>query len=62
MPRFILLVLCAIGLLQCAAGQSQPPPSAAEIRAIAEQAYTFAYPLVLMEFTRRNAVAAIWRE
>jgi hypothetical protein len=28
----------------------------AEIREIAQKAYVFAYPLVLMEFTRRNAV------
>src|SRR5271165_650082 len=30
------------------------PPSPPETRALAAQAYTFAYPLVLMEFTRRG--------
>jgi len=32
------------------------PPTSGEIRAIAERAYTFAYPIVLMEYTRRAAV------
>ena len=52
--RLILAVLICSG----AFGQpaQQPPRSAQEIRDIAENAYTFAYPLVLMEFTRRNAV------
>jgi len=36
--------------------QPAPRPSPQEIREIAQRAYTFAYPLVLMEFTRRNAV------
>jgi hypothetical protein len=31
-------------------------PSADEIRSIASRAYIFAYPMVLMEYTRRNAV------
>jgi hypothetical protein len=39
-----------------AALRGQPVPSTQEIRAIAERAYTFAYPMVLMEYTRRNAL------
>jgi len=31
-------------------------PSPDEVRAIAQRAYIFAYPMVLMEYTRRNAV------
>ena len=31
----------------------QPPPSAAELRKLAEDAYLFGYPLVLMDLTRR---------
>jgi hypothetical protein len=52
-------VLCAVGLLSAAAPQAvSPSPAAApvgaaEARKIAAQAYTFAYPLVLMEMTRR---------
>jgi hypothetical protein len=37
------------------AGLAQPLPPA-EVRIVAEKAYTFAYPLVLMELTRRNAM------
>lgn len=44
---FLLLVLGAPAL---------PATSPQEVRAIAERAYTFAYPMVLMEFTRRNAL------
>ena len=42
----------------CAAGAQaqQAALSPAEIRMIAEKAYTFAYPLVLMELTRRNSM------
>jgi hypothetical protein len=32
-----------------------PQPPAEEVRAIAERAYVFAYPMVLMEYTRRGA-------
>ncbi|HML17728.1 MAG TPA: DUF1254 domain-containing protein [Bryobacteraceae bacterium] len=35
-------------------GQARPAPS--DVRAIAEQGYIFAYPLVLMELTRRNSI------
>jgi len=41
--------ILAVGVIATA----QPLPE--EIRIIAEQAYTFAYPLVVMEFTRRDA-------
>ncbi len=34
--------------------QAHLPPE--EVRTIAERAYTFAYPMVLMEYTRRNAL------
>jgi hypothetical protein len=34
---------------------SQTPPSPPEMRAIAERAYLFAYPIVLMEYTRRGS-------
>ncbi|MBZ5610963.1 MAG: DUF1254 domain-containing protein [Acidobacteriia bacterium] len=53
-----VLAIYAVGLVQIAAGQSQQPaPSPSEIREIASQAYTFAYPLVLMEYTRRSTLA-----
>ncbi|MBZ5602568.1 MAG: DUF1254 domain-containing protein [Acidobacteriia bacterium] len=42
-----------IAFVLCAALASAQTP--AEIRAIAEKAYTFAYPMVLMEYTRRAA-------
>src|SRR5260370_27714360 len=37
-----------------ARGQNSPEQNAAEVRAVAEKAYLYAYPLVLMEFTRRS--------
>ena len=37
-----------------------PPPSTEEIRKIAESAYLFAYPLVLMEYTRHHAPANVF--
>src|ERR1700678_4521346 len=49
MKSVVCLALC------CAACFGQTPP-ADEVRAIAARAYTFAYPMVLMEYTRRNAV------
>ena len=36
------------------AGDAQPAPAPAEIKSIAERAYNFAYPLVLMELTRKS--------
>lgn len=45
-----------LGLALAATLSGQTSPSPTEARAIAERAYIFAYPLVLMEFTRRNAV------
>lgn len=39
--------------MRCSA--QAPSPSVAEVRKIAKQAYLFAYPLVLMDLTRRNA-------
>ena len=41
-----------VAILRCVWAQ----PAPAEARAIAEKAYTFAYPLILMELTRRNAM------
>ena len=41
-----------VAILRCVWAQ----PAPAEVRAIAEKAYTFAYPLILMELTRRNAM------
>src|SRR5579871_158163 len=49
----ILRAILSLALLFSAAPQA-PAPS--DIRAIAGRAYTFAYPMVLMEFTRRAAV------
>ena len=46
----LLLALCA--------APAGAQPSAAEIQAIAERAYVFAYPLVLMEHTRQASLAA----
>ena len=48
--------VCAAVLVLSAWALNQLAPSAREIRSIAERAYTFAYPMVLMEYTRRNAV------
>lgn len=48
------VALALAGLTSLAFAQQPPPP--AEVRAIAERAYTFVYPLVLMELTRRNAL------
>jgi hypothetical protein len=42
--------IAAVVLIASACAQT-----AAEIRAIAERAYIYAYPMVLMEYTRRNA-------
>ena len=55
MNRWIGIIF--VSNLAAVAGPAQQatlPPQ--EIRTIAEKAYTFAYPLVLMEFTRRNTV------
>lgn len=46
----VLLALAGLPLL------AAQPPQPGEVREIAAKAYTFAYPLVLMEFTRRNAL------
>lgn len=45
-----------LGVALAATLSGQTIPSPTEARAIAERAYTFAYPLVLMEYTRRNTV------
>ena len=50
--RRLLLALAFAGIL-CA---NQPAPP--EIRAIAEEAYVFAYPLVVMDLTRQDALQA----
>lgn len=49
-------VLAAVVTLQPVRAQNPQPVPAMEIRAIAKDAYVFAYPLVLMEFTRREAM------
>lgn len=58
-PRYDVLNymsrLLALVLLPLAFGQD-PKPSTAEIRAIAERAYVYAYPLVLMAATRDTAL------
>jgi hypothetical protein len=56
--RFLLAVAVLLGLgaafVPQAVGQRHAaPPSPEEARGIGSQAYTFAYPLVLMEMTRR---------
>jgi hypothetical protein len=50
-------LLIVIALFSSCAISAQPP-SPAETRQIAAKAYTFAYPLVLMEFTRRGTPQA----
>ena len=50
----IALLLTLSAALHGGAPLQSPAPSPAEIGAIAERAYTFAYPLVLMEHTRRS--------
>ena len=52
--RFICIVLSLFCLAHSAVPQ-QSRPSEPEVRKIAQQAYLFAYPLVLMELTRRGA-------
>jgi len=47
--------VCAAVLVLSAWALNQLGPSTQEIRSIAERAYTFAYPIVLMEYTRRSA-------
>ena len=51
--RFTSILVAAAFAASLAAQPAPRPP--AEIRAIAEQGYLFAYPMLLMEFTRRNA-------
>src|SRR5215469_14773387 len=54
---YVMAAMAAVAL-EFTAGLGQtivPPVSAAEARQISQQAYTFAYPLVLMEMTRRAA-------
>lgn len=48
------IALCLVCLAPCALPQ-QSRPLESEVRKIAQQAYLFAYPLVLMELTRRGA-------
>lgn len=49
---YVFAAILAAGSLPASA----QAPSPGEIRAIAGRAYIFAYPMVLMEYTRRNAV------
>lgn len=51
-PLFAAAVGLWTGIVPAPAQQAKPQ----EIRAIAERAYEFAYPIVLMEYTRRAAV------
>ncbi len=43
-------------IILAAASLAAQPAAPQEIRKIAEEAYAFAYPIVLMEYTRRNAM------
>lgn len=52
---FAKICLAVLAALPSAPAQS-PKVTAAEVRAIAADAYVFAYPLVLMECTRRQAM------
>ena len=53
--RYALHLVCMALSLGPSAFAQTTIPSAPEVRKIAEQAYLFAYPLVLMELTRRGA-------
>jgi hypothetical protein len=61
MHRFRKALIVVVGivasLLPRVIGGAPAIPSLAEIREIAEAAYVFAYPLVLVEFTRNDAPA-----
>ncbi|HTA42823.1 MAG TPA: DUF1254 domain-containing protein [Bryobacteraceae bacterium] len=57
LAAFSIVVGFIAGLLPAQLPRAAPP-SAGEIRAIAQRAYTFAYPLVLMEYTRRASLRA----
>src|SRR5712692_3853282 len=49
------IALACLLSVSSARGQNSPEQNAAaEVRAVAEKAYLYAYPLVLMEFTRRS--------
>ena len=52
-PAILLFLACRFALPQ----SSSAPPSPTQIRSLAEQTYAFAYPIVLMEFTRRATVS-----
>lgn len=52
MTRILIALLIPLSAIPA----QDTPPASAEIRASAERAYLFAYPLVLMEFTRRAAL------
>jgi hypothetical protein len=50
--RSLSIALLTLGLAP--AGNAQTPPSADEVRAIAQDAYIYLYPLVTMDVTRRQ--------
>jgi hypothetical protein len=51
--RAVAALVAALGLLPAPARSAPAPVSPAEVTAIATDAYAYAYPLVLMELTRR---------
>jgi len=52
----ITTLAASSALFACLLPVSAQPPTPQEVRAIGEKAYMFAYPMVLMEYTRRGAV------
>jgi hypothetical protein len=52
--RYFAIAIAAAAFAHGGAAASPDRPAAGEIREIAESAYTFAYPLVLMDLTRRT--------
>ncbi len=55
MSQRSVVTYCLLIVLGMSSYAQQPTISATEARSIAEQAYLFAYPLVLMETTRKSA-------
>src|SRR5205807_6750183 len=52
--RMLIAVLCLLPCLVQLSSSQKAAPSAPKVRKIAEQSYSFTYPLVLMELTRRG--------
>jgi hypothetical protein len=51
-----MLGIAIVATAVARSGLAQPAPAPADARVIAQRAYAFAYPLVLMELTRRNSI------